>query len=321
MFDFGKKKPNRSDAEEIVGSWYKQLISLKNDFAPLKTAVVHPTDAISLTGALESAQENLIEPVFVGPKDKIMAAAKEAHLDISPYQLIDTMHSHESAEAAVVFIRSGQGEALMKGHIHTDELMEAVLNKETGILTERRMSHVFSLHCHHYPKPLFVTDGAININPTLTQKRDIVQNAIDLFVGLGLGKPKVAIISAVETVEEKIPSTIEAAALCKMAERGQIKGGILDGPLGFDLAISPESSAAKEFHSDVAGDADIIVVPNLESGNMLYKQMTFLSETEAAAIVMGARVPIILTSRSSDALSRMASCAMALVYYRRSMVS
>jgi phosphate acetyltransferase len=312
------KRPTLPAMETMAleGSWYNQLINLKKDFRPLKTAVVHPVDTLSLLGAIDSAQANLIIPVLVGPKSRIVAAAKEGKLDISPYEIIDTQHSHESAEKSVALAKNRKVEALMKGAIHTDELMEAVLDKMKGIRTNRRVSHVFSLHCHHYPKPLFITDAAINISPTLEEKKDIVQNAIDLFVGLGLGVPNVAIVSAVETIREKMPSTLDAASLCKMADRGQIQGGILDGPLGFDLAISPESAKVKGIHSIVAGHADIIIVPDIESGNMLYKQMTFLSETEAAAIVLGASVPIILTSRGSDALSRKASCAMALVYTR-----
>lgn len=316
-----KLKIKPSELPEMVpyqpeGAWYKQLISLKNNFPPLKTAIVHPVDAFSLMGAIESAEEKLIIPILVGPEEKITAAAKESKIDISHYKLINTKHSHESAAKSVELAKNGKVEALMKGKIHTDELMEAVVDKEKGLRTDRRISHVFSIHSRHYPKPLFVSDAAINISPNLEDKKDIVQNAIDLFVGLGLGTPKVAIISAVETIREKIPSTIDGAALCKMAERGQIQGGILDGPLGFDLAISPESAKIKGVHSPVAGDADIIIVPDLESGNMLYKQMTFLSQNEAAAIVMGASVPIILTSRGSDELSRKASSAMALVYAR-----
>jgi phosphate acetyltransferase len=297
--------------------WYHQLIKLKDNFAPLKTAVVHPVDKLSLQGAAASAEAGLIIPVLVGPKDKILSAAKEADIDISPYELISTQHSQEAAEKAVDLARTHKIEALMKGKIHTDELMKAVIDKEKGLRTGRRMSHIFAMDINNYPKPLFLTDTAINISPNLDAKRDIVQNAIDLYIALGLGTPKVAIVSAVETVNEKIPSTLDATALCKMAEREQITGGILDGPLGFDMAISRESANVKGIHSQVAGDADIIIVPDVESGNMLYKQMTYLSGRESAGIVLGAKVPIILTSRGSDVISRKASSALALCYVRK----
>ena len=302
--------------KEPKDTWYKKLIELKNDFSPLKTAVVHPVDALSLQGAIDAAEEKLITPILVGPKDKIQNAAKDANIDISSYEIVSAKHSNESAEIAVKLVKEGKAEAIMKGKIHTDELMEAVVDKLNGLRTARRISHVFSMEAPNYFKPLFLTDAAINIQPTLQEKKDIVQNAIDLFAGLGLGHPKVAILSAVETVNEKIPSTLDATALCKMAERGQITGGIVDGPLALDNAISIKSAHEKGIYSQVAGDADILVVPDLEAGNMLYKQMTFLSGVEAAGIVMGASVPIILTSRSSDDESRKASCAMALVYAR-----
>ncbi len=302
-----------------IREWYKKLAS-KSSMAPLKTAIVHPVDALSLQGAIESAQAGLIIPILVGPKDKIQAAAKENNLDISSYKLIPTLHSLEAAEKAVALARSGEVEALMKGKIHTDELMHAVIDKDKGLRTARRMSHIFAMDVPNYFKPLFITDAAINLFPHLTEKVDIVQNAIDLFQALGMGTPKVAIVSAVETVNEKIPSTLDACALCKMAERGEITGGILDGPLAFDNAISVESAKVKGIISEVAGDADIIVVPDVESGNMLYKQMTYLSGAEAAGIVIGATVPIILTSRGSDTLSRQASCAMALHYVRNKKV-
>ncbi|ARB93804.1 bifunctional enoyl-CoA hydratase/phosphate acetyltransferase [Legionella longbeachae] len=297
-------------------SWYKQLIKMKKSYAPLKTAVVHPVDALSLQGAIDAAEEHLIVPILIGPVDKIQSAAKEANINLSSYEIVPTKHSHEAAEVAVKMIKEGKAEAIMKGKIHTDELMTPIVDKEKGLRTGRRMSHVFSLETPNYFKPLFLTDAAINIQPNLQTKKDIVQNAIDLFRRLGLGQPKVAILSAVETVNEKIPSTLDATALCKMAERGQITGGIVDGPLAFDNAISIESAREKGIYSQVAGNADILVVPDLEAGNMLYKQMTFLSGIEAAGIVIGARVPIILTSRSSDGSSRKASCAMALIYAR-----
>ena len=297
--------------------WYSQLMSLKNAFDPLKTAVVHPVDALSIQGAVAAAEAGLILPILIGPEQKIRDAAKLAKVDITPYSLIATKHSTEAAEVAVKMARQCEVEALMKGKIHTDELMKPILDKEKGLRTGRRMSHVFALEVPNYPKPLFLTDAALNLFPRLTEKQDIVQNAIDLFHVWGLGVPKVAILSAIEMVNEKIPSTLDATALCKMAERGQITGGILDGPLAFDTAISVESARVKGLFSEVAGHADILVVPDIESGNMLYKQMTYLSGIEAAGVVLGASVPIILTSRGSDELSRKASCVMALLYVRR----
>ncbi len=297
--------------------WYHRLIAAKDSLKPLKTAIVHPVDVLSLKGAVASAEEGLIIPVLVGPKQKILDAAKEAHIDISAYELIATEHSNEAAEIAVKLAETQQVEAIMKGKLHTEELMKPIVAKENRLRTGRRMSHVFSLEVPNYPKPIFLTDAAINLFPNLKEKCDIVQNAIDLFHALELGIPKVAILSAVETVNEKIPSTLDAAALCKMAERGQITGGILDGPLAFDNAVSMDSAREKGICSPVAGDADILVVPDVESGNMLYKQMTYLSGIEAAGMVLGAHVPIILTSRGSDELSRKASCVMALLYARR----
>jgi len=302
--------------KEPKGSWYKKLVKLTQDLPPLTTAVVHPVDTLSLLGAIHAAQDNLIIPILVGPKDKILAAADAAALDISPYQIVPTRHSNESAEIAVKLVRERHAEALMKGKIHTDELMEPIVHKQTGLLTGRRMSHVFYVEAPNYSKPLLLSDAAINIRPTLSEKKDITQNAIDLFHTLGFGIPKVAIVCAVETVNEKMPSTLDAAALSKMADRGEITGAIVDGPLGFDSAISLESAREKGIQSAVAGCADIIIVPDIESGNILYKEMTYLSGMEAAGIVLGATVPIILTSRGSDDISRKASCAMALIYVR-----
>ncbi len=304
--------------EEGRAPYYEQLIALKDDLQPLRTAVVHPVDANSLGGAIEAAKEGLIEPVLVGPEHKIRAVAEEQGYDLAPYEIVSTEHSHEAAERSVELAHTGDVEALMKGKIHTQELMTPVVAPEKGLRTARRMSHVFVVDAPSYHKPLFITDAALNIQPTLAHKKDIVQNAIDLFLTLGLGAPKVALVSAVETVDEKIPSTLDATALCKMAERGQITGGILDGPLGLDNAISREAADAKGIVSQVAGDADIIVVPDVEAGNMLYKQMRYLSGIEGAGIVLGARVPIILTSRAAGAgLTRKASSALALVYGRR----
>lgn len=297
--------------------WLQKLLDVEPAFAPLVTAVVHPVDELSLKGAIAAAEKGIIIPILVGPQQKIIDTAIAAKLDISAYKIIPTKHSHEAADVAVKMAKTGEVEALMKGKLHTDELMSAVVDKQTGLRTGRRMSHVFALEVPNYNKPLFLTDTALNLFPKLLEKVDIVQNAIDLFVALGLGVPKVALVSAVETVNEKIPSTLDAAALCKMAERGQISGGILDGPLAFDNAISPESALVKGIISKVAGKADIIVVPDVESGNILYKQMTYLSGMEAAGIVMGACVPIILTSRGSDEQSRIASSIMALAYVRK----
>ena len=298
------------------GTWYKKLITLKSNFEPLKTAIVHPVDALALQGAIDAAQDNIIIPILVGPKDKILAAARAANIDISPYQLISTRHSNESAEVAVKLARDGKVEALMKGKIHTDELMAPVVDKKTGLLTGRRMSHVFYVEAPYYFKPLFISDAALNIHPTLMEKKDITQNAIDLFHTLGLGTPKVAIVCAVESVNATMPATLDAAALSKMADRGEISGALVDGPLAFDNAISMDSAREKNIHSEVAGCADIIIVPDIESGNILYKEMTYMSGMEAAGIILGASVPIILTSRVSDDVSRKASCVMALVYVR-----
>jgi phosphate acetyltransferase/phosphate butyryltransferase len=283
---------------------------------PLKVAVVHPADIFSLSGAVEAAKAGIIEPILVGPEAKIRKVAEDAHIDLDSYVIFSTPHSHAAAAAAVEMANQGKVEALMKGKLHTDELMEAVIDKEKGLRTGRRMSHVFVLDVPNYPKPLFLTDAAINIKPTLMEKKDIVQNAIDLFQALKLGTPKVAILSAVETVNEKLPSTLDATALCKMAERGQITGGILDGPLAFDNAVSREAAAVKGIHSSVAGDADILVVPDIESGNMLYKELRYFSGVQGAGIVLGAKMPIILTSRAGDAENRVVSCALALLYAR-----
>lgn len=302
--------------KEPEGAWYKKLIKLTKKLAPLKTAIVHPVDSLALQGAIDAANEHLIIPILVGPKEKILAAAAQAQLDISSYELIPTRHSNESAEVAVKLAREGKVEALMKGKIHTEELMKAVVNKETGLQTGRRMSHVFYIEAPKYFKPLFLSDAALNIRPNLAEKKDITQNAIDLFHILGFGTPKVAIICAVETVNDKMQSTLDAAALSKMAERDDITGAIVDGPMAFDSAISIESAREKNIKSEVAGSADIIIVPDIESGNILYKEMTYMSGMEAAGMVMGATVPIILTSRGSDDTSRKASCAMALVYVR-----
>jgi phosphate acetyltransferase len=292
---------------------YDRLIATAKKQAALDTAVAHPCDETSLRGALEAAEEGLIKPLLVGPKQKIETVAKSFSLDLEGVEIIDVPHSQAAAEKAVELVRSGKAELLMKGSLHTDELLSAVVKRETGIRTGRRISHVFVMDVPGHPHTLFITDAAVNIAPDLMVKHDIIQNAIDLHVGLGLGTPKVAILSAVETVTSSIPSTIEAAALCKMADRSQITGGILDGPLAFDNAISPEAARIKGIKSPVAGQAQILVVPDLEAGNMLAKNLTFLSRADAAGVVLGARVPIILTSRADNVRTRLASCAVAML--------
>lgn len=284
--------------------------------AAITTAVVHPCNEASIRAALDASRAGLILPILVGPTAKIRAAAAAAKLDIGALRIVDTPHSHAAAAAAVALVRSGEACLLMKGALHTDELMHAVIAPEIGLRTDRRVSHVYLLDVPDYARPLLVTDAAINIAPSLTEKRDIIQNAIDLAHIMGLAEPRVAVLSAVETVNPGIPSTVDAAALCKMAERGQITGGLVDGPLAFDNAISTEAAREKGIVSPVAGVADILVVPDLESGNMLAKQLTFLAGADAAGIVMGARVPIILTSRADSERTRLASCAVAVLVAR-----
>jgi phosphate acetyltransferase len=293
---------------------YEHLISLAKRVVPAKTVVVHPCDESSLLGATEAAEAGIIMPVLVGPPRKIVAAAQQHGIDIKPFEIIEAPHSDGAAAVGVELIREGKGELLMKGSLHTDELMRAVTSSATGLRTARRLSHVFIMDVPTYKETLFITDAAINIFPDLDAKRDIVQNVIDLFTDIGLGTPRVALLSAVETVTSKIPSTIEAAALCKMADRGQITGGLLDGPLAFDNAIDPEAAKIKGIKSEVAGRAQILVVPDLEAGNMLAKNLTFLTKADAAGIVLGARVPIVLTSRADSVRARMASCAVAVLY-------
>jgi len=296
------------------GSKYDRLIARAKETKPVVTMVVHPCDESSLRGAIEAATLGIIEPVLVGPAAKITAVAKEHRIDIKGRQIVDAPHSDAAAAKAVELIRESKGELLMKGSLHTDELMRAVTSSSTGLRTARRISHVFIMDVPTYPDTLFITDAAINIFPDLEAKRDIIQNAIDLYTQVGLGTPRVAILSAVETVTPKIPSTIEAAALCKMADRKQITGGILDGPLAFDNAIDPEAARIKGIDSPVAGRAQILIVPDLEAGNMLAKNLTFLARADAAGLVLGARVPVILTSRADSVRSRMASAAAAVLY-------
>src|SRR5512132_256133 len=295
-------------------SKYENLISLAREVPPATTVVAHPCDETSLRGAVAAAALGIIVPILVGPVAKITAVAKQHGIDIARYELVDAPHSDAAAAKAVELIRESRGELLMKGSLHTDELMRAVTSSTKGLRTARRISHVFIMDVPTHPDTLFITDAAINIFPDLETKRDIVQNAIDLFTQIGLGTPRVGILSAVETVTSKIPSTIEAAALCKMAERGQITGGILDGPLAFDNAIDPQAAKIKGIKSEVAGRAQILVVPDLEAGNMLAKNLAFMAKADTAGVVLGARVPIILTSRADSVRSRMASCAAAVLY-------
>jgi phosphotransacetylase len=292
---------------------YEQLLTRCKSLEPIPTAVAHPCEITALTGAMEAAQLGLITPILVGPTNKIKAIAKEAQIDLTNIAIVDASHSHESAAKAVALIREGKAELLMKGSLHTDELMSAIVSREGGLRTSRRISHVFIMDVPTYHKVLIVTDGAINIAPTLEDKVDICQNAIDLAISLGRDLPKVAILAAVETVTSKMPATIDAAALCKMAERGQITGGLLDGPLAFDNAISKEAAKTKGITSEVAGDPDILLAPDLESGNILAKQLSFLANADSAGLVLGAKVPVILTSRADSVRSRIASCAVAVL--------
>jgi len=293
---------------------YERLVARAKEVPAARTIVVHPCDETSLRGPVEAAEAGLIVPILVGPAARIQAVAREHGLKIDSFEIIDAADSEAAAAKGVELIRESKGELLMKGSLHTDELMRQVTSGTTGLRTGRRISHVFIMDVPTYAETLFITDAAINIFPDLDTKRDIVQNVIDLFTQVGLGTPRVAILSAVETVTSKIPSTIEAAALCKMAERGQITGGILDGPLAFDNAIDPQAARIKGISSPVAGRAQILVVPDLEAGNMLAKNLTFLARADAAGIVLGARVPIILTSRADSVRARMASCAAAVLY-------
>ena len=295
-------------------SKYDRLIAKAKEVPAAKTVVVHPCDETSLRGPVEAAEAGIIVPILVGPAAKISSVARGLRLNIDRFEIVDVPDGEAAAAKAVELIHESKGELLMKGSLHTDELMREVTAGKTGLRTARRISHVFIMDVPTYGETLFITDAAINIFPDLDAKRDIVQNAIDLFTQVGLGTPRVAILSAVETVTSKIPSTIEAAALCKMAERGQITGGLLDGPLAFDNAIDLEAARIKGIKSEVAGRAQILVVPDLEAGNMLAKNLAFMAKADSAGIVLGARVPIILTSRADSVRSRMASCAVAVLY-------
>jgi phosphate acetyltransferase len=290
---------------------YQRLIDACKALPPTPTAVAHPCDQTSLEGAVDAARMGLITPILVGPRARIEAVAKQFGIDLSGLPIVDAPFSHAAAEQAVALVREGKAEALMKGSLHTDELMGAVVSRDAGLRTARRISHCFVLDVPTYSETLILTDAAVNIAPTLEEKVDIVQNAIDLAHALRFKEVRVAILSAMETVNPKVPSTVEAAALCKMADRGQITGGILDGPLALDNAISLESVQIKKIDSPVAGRANVLVVPDLEAGNMLAKSLSFLAGADAAGIVLGARVPIILTSRADSVMSRLASCGVA----------
>ncbi|HXU88764.1 MAG TPA: bifunctional enoyl-CoA hydratase/phosphate acetyltransferase [Methylomirabilota bacterium] len=293
---------------------YEQLLARCKEVRAISTAVAHPCDDAALGAVVEAARAGIIEPILCGPAERIRRVAKQLSVDVDRYEIVDVPHSHGAAARAVELVRMGRAEVLMKGSLHTDELMAEVVKRDTGLRTDRRVSHVFIMDVPSYHKPLMITDAAVNIFPTLDDKRDIVQNAVNLAHALGITRPKVAILSAVETVTSKIPSTLEAAALCKMADRGQITGAVLDGPLAFDNAISTEAARIKHITSPVAGDADILVVPDLEAGNMLAKNLTFMARADAAGIVLGARAPIILTSRADNERTRLASCAVAALY-------
>lgn len=293
------------------------LVAACRGLPPLRTAVVHPCDARSLAGALDARDAGISTPVLVAPRAKLLAVAEREGLDVSQCEIIDAPHSHAAAALAAQMAGRGEVEALMKGSLHTDEYLSAILVPEVGLRTERRLSHCFVMQTAAYPRPFIITDAAINIAPDLTQKADIVRNAIELAQVLGVATPKVAILSAVETINPRMQTTLDAAALCKMADRGQIVGGILDGPLALDNAVSPEAAKVKGIHSPVAGQADVLVVPDVESGNMLAKQLEYLGHADSAGIVLGARVPIVLTSRADARDARLASCAVALLLARR----
>ena len=290
---------------------YQRLIDAAKAVEPVPTAVAHPCDQSSLSGAVDAAKLGLIRPILVGPKAKIDALAKSLKLDIAGYQLVDAPHSHAAAAKAVELVRGGKAEALMKGALHTDELMAEVVKRDTGLRTARRISHCFVMDVPSYATALIISDAAVNIAPSLKDKVDIVQNAIDLAHALRFPEVRVAILSAMETVNPDVPSTVEAAALCKMADRGQITGGILDGPLALDNAINLEAAGIKKIVSPVAGRANVLIVPDLEAGNMLAKSLSFLARADSAGVVLGAKVPVILTSRADSVMARLASCAVA----------
>lgn len=298
---------------------YEELLVSCRKLRPVTAAVAHPCEDSALVAAVEAAHEGLIEPILVGPVARLADIARRRKLDLAPYTSVDVPHSHAAATKAVELVRSGHADMLMKGSLHSDEFLGAIVARETGLRTGRRLSHVFLMDVPSYHKVFMITDAAINIAPDLETKADIVQNAIDLAIALGVKQPKIAILSAVETVTTKIPSTIDAAALCKMAERGQIRGGLLDGPLAFDNAISKQAARTKGIVSVVAGDVDILLAPDLEAGNMLAKQLSFLAHADSAGVALGARVPVVLTSRADSVRARLASVAVAvrMVYAQR----
>ena len=303
-------------ADPALRSQLDRLLMLVAAHTPVRTAIVHPCDPVSLGGAMEAFRMRLIVPVLIGPAAKIAAAALQAGEDLTGIEIIATDHSHAAADAACALARTGAVGAIMKGSLHTDELMAAAIDRDTGLRTDRRMSHVFIFDVLTYPRPLFISDAAVNIAPDLATKKDIVQNAIDCALALGTIQPRVAVLAAVETVDPDMAATIDAAALAKMADRGQIVGGLVDGPLAFDNAISETAAGMKQIVSAVAGVADVLIVPNIEAGNMIAKQLTYLANAQSAGIVMGARVPIVLTSRADGLLSRLASCAVAVLVAR-----
>jgi phosphotransacetylase len=307
------ENPPAAAADRGDDDRFAPMMAAAAALGPCVTAVAHPCSDAALRAAVEAAEAGLIRPILVGPLGKLTALAARLGIDLAPFRIVDVPHSHAAAEAAVALVRSGEAELLMKGSLHTDELLEAVVDRDVGLRTERRLSHVFLMDVPGYPKLLMITDAAINILPSLEDKRDICQNAIDLARAIGIECPKVAILSAVETVNPRMPSTIDAAALCKMADRGQITGGLLDGPLAMDNAISAEAAAVKGIRSAVAGDPDVLLLPDLEAGNILAKQLTFMGGAEAAGVVLGARVPIVLTSRADGVRARLASCAIAVL--------
>lgn len=305
----------------VPGARFRALVEAARQGGPMPTAVAHPCDDLSLLGAVEAARAGIIAPILVGPRGKIEATAEAAQVSLDGFEFVETPHSHAAAEAAVALVREGRAQALMKGKMHTDELLAAVLDKANGLRTARRLSHVFALDVPSHDRMLFITDAAINIAPDLECLADIVRNAVDLVRSMGVEEPRVALLSAVETVTGRLPSTLLAAAICKMRDRGQIEAGLIDGPLAFDNAISPTAAAAKGIVSAVAGRPDVLVAPNLESGNMIAKQLIYLAGADAAGIALGARAPIMLTSRSDGPAARLASAALAVLHARRGGVS
>ena len=307
--------PAPANGQQLRG--IDRLIAHVRNLEPVRMAVVHPCDALRLGGAMDARDAGIIIPVLVGPQARLQAVAAEGGISLAGCEIVDAPHSHAAAAAAACMAGKGEVQALMKGSLHSDEYLGAILAPNVGLRTERRLTHCFIMETASYPRPFIITDAAINIAPTLDDKADIVRNAIDLAHVIGVAQPRVAILAAVETVNARMPATLDAAALCKMADRGQITGGLLDGPLAFDNAVSPEAARVKGIQSEVAGRADVLVVPDLESGNMLAKQLEYLGGADSAGIVMGARVPVVLTSRADSRQTRLASCAIALMLAQR----